>query len=146
MAKPPIMKAAELEAEKKARLYALLAQLHDESDKMAKAKVKVDEAKEALVKEYFPKLDEGTSNVLLEFGKKLVLKQPIYRKVDEALLQVAITERTIPTSDVNNVIKYTPEVKVGEWKALPTETQKLFGDIITETRGAVNFAIENVKS
>lgn len=90
---------------------------------------------------YFPDPKEGVNNLQPESLNGFVMKMthPITRKVDKEAL-AALTARGAPTSeypqgtpsrfeqakiDVNNVIRWTPELKVGEYRKLTAEEIKL---------------------
>lgn len=98
-----------------------------------KAKDAESEAREAMVKAAFPNgLDEGTNTFDLGGKWKLKVTGVVSRKVDEAALTAVVerVEKKFPDFDVKNIVKYTPELKIGDYKKLPDNVRKLFDNAL----------------
>lgn len=157
MAKKPLFHSDAMPTEEKTAFYAALDALTVAGRKLATATTDYDNARKALIDTYFTSLDEGTSTVMLEFGKKLVIKQAMYYKVDADLLEAASTNRALSAEIVNEVIRYKAEVSVSGYKGiidkvlpngqplLSVDERRTLMEMITVTPGKPTFAIEDVK-
>lgn len=90
-------------------------------------------ARGAMVKAAFPNgLTEGTNSFDLGGKWKLKVTGVVSRKVDEAALP-AVCERIAKKFDgfdAKELVKWTPEVKVGDYKKLPDNIKKLFDNAL----------------
>lgn len=100
---------------------------------LARAKEAESEARAELVKAAFPNgLDEGTNTFDLAGKWKLKVSGVVSRSVDEASLP-SILERVrekFEGLDLKDLIKWKPELKVGDYKKLDAKVKKLFDNAL----------------
>lgn len=79
---------------------------------------------------FFKEPHEGTNNVPLDKGWVLQATYPISRSVDVAslaTLQPVFRDAKLPVKDL---IRYKPELSVGEYRKLSDEQRKLFDQVL----------------
>lgn len=150
MAKPIILKYDSLIPAAQAMFTNLLSTWDIAKREAAVAEEKAEKARLALVEHFFKdNLSEGDNTADIGFGKKLVIKKPVYRTISAdgaAALDAAIAAGAIPTHLLGAFVKYSPEVVTGEWKKATDEDRAHFKDIVTVKEGKISFSIEVKKS
>lgn len=91
----------------------------------------------------FPDPVEGTNTVPLSDGWVLKGQYKIDRKVDEALLVTLTPILKEKKINIKDLIKYTPELSIREYRALDEEQMKLFNQVLIIKPGSP--AMEIVK-
>lgn len=100
---------------------------------LAKAKEAEAVARTALVAAAFPDgLSEGTNTFALPGKWKVKISGVVSRTVDEAALP-AVLARVKEKFDVDltDLVRYKPELKVGDYKKLDVKVQKMFDNALT---------------
>lgn len=124
---------AEVKVVDKAEVDATSAAWLKAKKALSRAQEAETEARKAMVAASFPNgLAEGTNTFDLGGKWKLKITGVVTRKVDEAALP-AILERIAKKFDgydAKDLIKYTPELKVGDYKKLPDNIRKMFDNAL----------------
>lgn len=101
---------------------------------LAKAKEAESVARAALVKAAFPKgLAEGTNTFDLPGKWKVKISGVVSRTIDEAALPAILAriKEKFDGLDVSNIVRFKPELKVGDYKKLDAKVQKVFDNALT---------------
>ena len=100
---------------------------------LEKAKDIESAAREAMVKAAFPNgLAEGVNTFELGGKWKLKISGVVTRSVDEAALPSILDRiaKKFDGYDAKELIKYKPELKVGDYKKLPDNIRKMFDNAL----------------
>lgn len=89
----------------------------------------------------FPNPEEGTNNYPLADGYVLKAVHVIYRTVDEPILNTLRKELEEKGIVVDDVIKWVPEVKIKNYKAMKPELKKFFEQCLTIKPGSPQMSI-----
>lgn len=83
----------------------------------------------------FPNPREGSNTLALGNGYKLKVEHKINRRIDVAAL--TMFKDTFEGADikVDDLVRYKPELTVGNFKKLSEEKQRIFGQCLTITEG-----------
>ena len=117
---------------------AKIQRWHEKAEELARVKAEELLLRLELVAEYFPAGGEGTEKADLGKGFELVAKFGLNHRLpaEETTRPVlAKMAKADPAGDelVKRLVKWTPEVRVGEMKKLPARLAKLFETILTIT-------------
>lgn len=87
--------------------------------------------------EAFPAPTEGSANNKMPLDEGWILQgdYKINRNVDEAMVVALRAMGDNVATIVDSVIKWKPELKLKEWKALDAETRKLLAEMVIEKPG-----------
>jgi hypothetical protein len=118
------------------------------------AKQRVSEIKDALIPYFFSKPKEEGTERKTKCGFVVMLKNELDRKLDLPALALTVAEcQRIATEEEglsmnveNTVLKYTPELKLKEYRDLPASVRKQFDQALIVTPKKPKFEIvrENV--
>jgi len=98
----------------------------------------------------FPSPVSGTNKVKIDHGMALIGDYRINYKIDQPAMEATLSElRSTPgphfdaqVALIENLIKYRPEVRTGEFKKLDKEGHKLVGSFITQTPGTPGLEVK----
>ena len=92
-----------------------------------------------MLKEYFPKPKEGTSNVALGHEWKVRCKQTVNRKLDESQFENVFAK--LPRGSKQKLIKFDPKLVVAEYNKLSDTDRAIFDEALTEKNGAASLEL-----
>lgn len=100
----------------------------------------------AIVRHFFPKLDEGTNKQfddnLLGAGFRIVAKVPYTREIDAGVLEALLPQLREKKIDVSKLVRMKPELELKEYRKLTEEERHLFDQCLTIKEGSPQVAIE----
>lgn len=104
---------------------------------MAEVKARELALRKRIFDEAFPAPTEGSANNKMPLSEGWILQgdYKINRTVDEATVVSFRAMGDNVAAIVDSVIKWKPELKLKEWKALDAETRKLLAEMVIEKPG-----------
>ena len=91
----------------------------------------------------FTEPKEGVNRVDIANGWKLKADYKYYRNIDEAALPAILKQ--LPEGSADRLVKYKPELKVRDYKALTEEQRKIFDEALVIKPGTPSLSIESPK-
>lgn len=113
----------------------------DLNTKISKMKTEEMELRKKICSAVFPNPKEGTNKHNLPDGWVMKMQHVVNRKVDEAVL-AANKERFLKAGiPVDQIIRWKPDLKVGDFKKLDEAKQVLLGEALIITDGSPQLEI-----
>lgn len=88
---------------------------------------------------FFPSPKEGTNNVELGNDWKVVCKQTVIRKCDEATFDAVFKQ--LPRDTKNKLIVFKPELRTAVYKKLPADQKKIFDEALIVKMGSASISV-----
>lgn len=97
-----------------------------------------------IFEEAFPTPAEGAERNKMSLGEGWILQGDyrIHRTVDEAMVATLRGMGDNVATIVDGVIRWKPELKLKEWKALDADTRKLLAEIVVEKPGTPTLEVK----
>lgn len=94
----------------------------------------------------FPKPKEGVNQLNLGNGYKLKVEHKVNRSIDVAALTAFKDTFEGANINVDELVRYKPELAIGKFKALPENLQVIFGQCLTIRDGTPTVTLVEPKA
>lgn len=120
----------------------LLADWQKKEKELAKVRDEEMALRRQITEVFFPTPKEGTNSFKLNAGYRLKLNYSISRRPDRALLDQFRDTFEGAGINLDELIRNTPELRTGAYKALTDDQRKLFDQVLTIRPSAPSLDIE----
>lgn len=119
-----------------------LAKWYDAANSLTVLKAKENTLRQEVFTDAFVDPKEGTNNLSLQDGHKLVATYPFNRKVDAAAFQQLTPQLREMGVDTVSLVKWVPELVKSSYNKLNEEQKKLMDECITCKPGMPGLAVK----
>lgn len=127
---------------------SLVSEWYTVSQQLKELQEKEKELRNQVIGELFPNVPEdaeGTFSLPLGGGYKVKSTYSLTRKIDEATLLAMRADFDKAGIDLDEVVQWSPSLKVSGYRKLNQEQRELLDEVITSKPGAVRLSIEPPK-
>nr|DAP03987.1 MAG TPA: hypothetical protein [Caudoviricetes sp.] len=127
---------------------SLVSEWYTVSQQLEELRSKERELRQKVINEIFPNVPqdaEGTFSMPLGGGYKIKSTYSLTRKINEAALLAMRADFDKVGIDLDDVVQWTPLLKVSGYRKLNQEQRELIDEVITSKPGAVRLEIAEPK-